>query len=492
MKRILIILPVVLCILLSSVSLMPVSAKYDDKYTITENGVEYVRNHDFEPVDDEYYYISFNCPDYYSPGNNGAFFGMRIEDTTAVESLVITEESGVFTFDFSAWKNNPGLPSFFVYFLGSTSDRHNDVQYVVYDSNSTSESVSIIFDGGYTRKITASEHGLCHFQTNLTDVNGSLEVEFVPFELSGDVKEEMEIDGQLWKSYALQMIVTNNTNKNYQYAWFITPHGERPSFSPNISSSSVRNIGANGYGFSGNVSWVHVKNDWAWIISPDLVHAYTDSAFDSSDLSDSINGTQYTYLPCSWTFISGHSENTESAMFANMKLYSGQQYDCLVYAVPTECNQLSFLSSEYIQSRGWYSALSSKCVDFSQTELIYSSSFTMGFTTDFNPDLVSPGGLSFDPDSNLDDFFNTSSARLNPDTGSYEYDYNLSKDYSSSRNFSFSGSAGSSNLSTFSSAFSNVFAFISSFFSFLPSAFQQLFFFGFTTVIVVAIIKAVK
>lgn len=337
--------------------------------------------------------------------------------------------------------------------------------------------------------ITVSNEQLHGIVTNYFEFAGfaepELSVRFVPYALSGDIKEEMEVDGSLWKSYAIQMIIDNPTSKNYQYFWCIVPKGERPSF------SGIKDLNSyNGRAFSGSIQWVHIKESWAYILNPDIINATLDSTTeDTSDLNLSVY--QNTLLPSSWQFIGSGTTKTESAFYSNMKLFSGQEYECLVYVLETNCEHLSFISKEFTD--GYLDEyLGNKAVDFRNAELLYSSTFKMCFTTDFDPDFNAVGVISYDPDSNSNSIFNRSSARYNPDTNALEIGYNLGNYRNNPTSYSFSGSANKSNLNTFSGAFSNVFSFVSAFFSYLPGSYQQMYFFGLTALVVLAILKAVK
>ena len=272
---------------------------------------------------------------------------------------------------------------------------------------------------------------------------------------------------------------------HYQYFWCICPRGEHPYFS---GVNDLNNY--NGRAFSGSVQWCHVKESWAYILNPDIINATLDSTTeDTSGLN--IPVSQYTFLPSSWQYIASNSSKTESAFFKNMKLFQGQEYTCYVYAVETSCDKLSFISEEF--TTGYLDEyLGNKVVDFRDAECIYSSNFKMGFTTEFDPDYNAVGVISYDPDSNSNSLFNKSSARYNPETNALEMGYNLANYRNNPTSYSFSGSASRTNLGSFSSAFSNVFSFVSAFFSYLPSAYQQMYLFGLTSLVVLAILKAVK
>ena len=165
-----------------------------------------------------------------------------------------------------------------------------------------------------------------------------------------------------------------------------------------------------------------------------------------------------------------------------------------IYAVPTSSDKLTLLDFGMYGSReAEQSGIdTTRTIDYSAIECIYSSTFTMGFDTPFDKNYSAGGVRSFDPDDNLDLFYTDSKARYNPDTGDLELNYSM---HNPNMPWGGSGSYGSfrgADIGTFTGAIQNVFGFISAFFNYLPFSFQQLYFFGFTALIVVCIVKAVS
>ncbi len=311
------------------------------------------------------------------------------------------------------------------------------------------------------------------FETDLIDSSDAgLEVSFLPIDFTGTIGESYKIGNTTAQLFQIDMEVVNNTGKNYQFLWAIVPHGNSLDFISNNTDCYTK-------GFLGSPSWVYSCNEWCITINPDGF--VSGSSWGSS--SDGHLPIQSTYLPCAWHWSASHSTNSVQACIKNMKLYNGKQYDCLVYAVPTLSDKLTIIDSFLFNG--------TQTIDYSAVECIYSSTFTMGFNTPFDKNYNAAGVLSYDPDSDSEDFFTRSTARYNPDTHELEIGYDMRNNVRTGNFFNTYSSASPDAYSLIDNTRS-VFLFISSTFSYFPSDVVHLFYFGFATLIIVAIIKAVR
>lgn len=480
MKKLITIFPVILVLLITCIPLSSVAVE------ITEDNAEV-----FAPPEDykteswpdasgkfrnseHYFFVYYKIND-----RNHIFYLSDIDNYFDYVSVEETETTVTISFDIPSGTSSPHWYDRYDWPDGFRTNQSDFDTYdsapLIYDKVNktlTWHSVSRSFDNLPVLK----------FETDLIDQSDAgLEVSFLPINFTGTIGESYKIGDTTAQLFQIDMEVTNNTGRNYQFLWTIVPHGESLSFPDN-------NVDCQTKGFVGSPSWIYTTNEWCVTVNPDAF--VSGSSWGSS--SDGHVPIQTTYLPCAWHWSPSHSTNSFQACIKNMKLLKGKTYDCLVYAVPTGSDKLTLLDFYNFGNRETEDTLgfsTSETIIYSSVECIYSSTFTMDFNTPFDKNYNAAGVLSFDPDSDMDDFFTNSSARYNPDTHELEIGYNIGNHNHTNGSY---GSFSGADIGTFTGAIQNVFGFISAFFNYLPFSFQQLYFFGFTALIVVCIVKAVK
>lgn len=341
---------------------------------------------------------------------------------------------------------------------------------------------------------------------------GDLEVYF-PIPLEGDIYQtihsnEYNVDVQ---AYQFDCQITNNTSKNYQVMWCILDEGESVNFDFDSSSSNTALSGVNGYGFNGNPSWVQLENRYFCGFSANFSH----SAAWRDEYGEFNNNSITTYLtslsaipsgivaricgPCSWSFVGAGQSLTLRSCVKNMELFSGHHYTCKVYAIETPYNYITNIDKalgDLIYSEN--SDNPYICyLDFSDTECVYSSNFTMRFNTDFQEDWNGSGIISYSPNINPDRLFN-STISAEYDDGSLDNTYRVSvgtpsiNPYNGYNPSGYSSDySGANKYTSFVKDSSSVFKFFSLVFGYFPLQITNLYYLGFWSIIILAILRRI-
>ena len=455
MKKILLIIPVVFCLVFSSLSIIPVqAANYlqvpAESYEDSDYFVHPLDNL-LEVTNNPKYYFWYNT---YLDKGDGTH---RIETKFIYYNgeISVEEESGVYTINFLGSSGydlisveHDSLPNYDFKSGGSATDV---LKTIIFDSNTND--LSRVRENGDTVSYITEGFSFNVYETNMFDApqDGDLTVEIYP-ELSGKVSRNIDYDGKKFSLDYFQFEIHNNSRKQYQYAFFIVNKGETIQFRDDFSGSSVSDTGySNGRFYSNNPVYALVEYTWFWTI---------------------LNGSAtQVYAPCSWHYVApvGSSVSTvhsdiHGIYWNQMKLEKNVEYDVVVLAcqINSDTDYEDGCPISYVGDPIFGSSSE-------QPFELYRSTFSFNENTSFDPNLKGlTGELPYDADSDIDDMFNNLQSFYDKNSGQNVITPAGSKfsDYSTGDNFS--GSSGSSSGSS-SASYGSLLSNSRSFFSFLKT-----------------------
>ncbi|MCM1004528.1 MAG: hypothetical protein NC408_09340 [Candidatus Gastranaerophilales bacterium] len=401
MKKILLIIPVVFCLVLNSLSIISVHASdiMSTDAVPYEGSSFYV--HPLEQLLEQTnpkYYFWYNT---YKQKGDGSY---DIETKFIIynDEISVEEDNGVYTISFLGRRGfflynigHQSLPNYDFNSLGSSDDVSKTL---IFDSNTNelfrvrdnSEQVSYITDG-FSFNV---------FETNMFEADSNeldIDVIFTP-NLSGscdfthkivnDVpplssnpldKPEGSTFEHTIQSNNFSIDVRNNSKFGVQVLMAIVPQGESLSF------HSVSELGATAvssvYDTRTNPLFVWWSEEWNY---------FYDSLISHSDTSFTDWGSKFT---CSkqlsnvpWHYVGCKSSITHNFSLDQMKIQKGVKYDVLVYAVKCDYGCASRQSA--FENADYY-------VDYSSIQLVYSSNFWITFSVEFNPNSTYGGNVVF-------------------------------------------------------------------------------------------------
>ena len=456
LKRISIVISTVFIMLLSCVPLSAFAASVSqvgDKYTITLA--------EMQKENAGKYYLYYN---YWIPWNGG-YHSQVYYFFTDVEPTY--EKSGnTYTISFST------SPKYSYYLLRDTGSS--------YDSKKgQSSSIETITYNADTQEVTTSGGGfggfeqfnlgatIIDFQSNMFSTAAVLDVD-VSFRppLSGVVNRTVhDQDGNEGLSQIFSMHVQNNSDKAIQYIMEIKEKD------------------------TNQLIYDYLTNEW--------VYSYDvkDSASYCKSMDFKGEHVVLQYKPAREHHVASGSGDTQIFKFCQIPFEKDKEYIVTVRASLTDLDNASSII---------FGAFDYQFTEEDYTE-VYSSTFSISDMSGiaFDSSDTSNGVLPYGDDSARSSLLNSRDAIQNKD-GSINYkSYNAYTDPDSPHNkfgegignnviggsknsYNYSGS------SSFTGMYGSAVSFVLSFFSFLPDGFLQMFLIGFSVLIVVAIVKAVK
>lgn len=458
LKQILLIVPTVLILLLSCVPLsaFAASSSIDEesgKYTIT-----------FDEMQKEnagQYYLYYN---YWIPWSGG-YHSQVYYFYTDVEPTY--EKSGN-TYTISFTKS----PSYSYYLLrdtGSVYDsrkgQSSQIETITYNTDSN----EVTWTGGSFGGFEQISYGLTliDFQTNMFSTEAVLDVD-VSFRppLSGVVDRTVhDQDGNEGLSQIFSMHVQNNSDKAIQYIMKIKEKDADESM------------------------YVYISDEWVYSFDIEKVPTYSRSLDFDGDTVVLQN------KPSVEHYVAAGSGDTQIFKFSQIPFEKDKEYVVSVKAALTDHDYASSVQ---------FGAFKYQFTNEAYKE-VYTSTFSISDLSGiaFDPSDTSNGVYPYGDEDTLKSILNSRNAIMNED-GSINYkSYNSYKDSNSPLNkfgegignnviggsknsYNYSGS------SSFTGMYGSAISFVMSFFSFLPDGFLQMFLIGFSVLIVVAIVKAVK
>jgi hypothetical protein len=290
--------------------------------------------------------------------------------------------------------------------------------------------------------------------TNIFDIVPSnplnLSISFEP-DLSGTVSRTSVHNGKEYTSTTLDLHVTNNGD-DAQFSMFIVPSGDDITFPDSIIT--------NNQGFIGSPVYAYVTDEWL---------AFSVAGFQGNAL----------YAPCVWhTVPSGYVNQIYHIPWNHMSLDKSISYDVVVYA----CSNTITGVEKGVDA------------DLSDVVEIYRSTFTITDPAAYDPSGDAFGDHPWNPDEDHTSLWNTSSA-FRDDNGNV-----VIKGQTREGGGYVLTEKGFVTLDTFSSSsmsssirrgFDNFLGFVNYIFNRLPGDLSTIYKYGYLSVVVLCIIKAV-
>lgn len=493
MKRILTVFPAVICLILSLCVPLCASAETDP-----ESGTYYpLEQFKTDNLYTNQSYLYFTS---YFPNNNrtDSFYLQVLEEHISS----VEENDGVYSvsFDIECTLNrrcfNYGsFDSADTFSVRSFKYDSNNKTFVFYSSDNFTSVVWIPGDDVF--KIYQVDTNI--FDTKKTD---DLKFEFFP-ELTGEVDyKRYTVKGVELKDYQyFEFDVTNTSSRySYQYSFFIVDKDQKITFDSvpisdadsELGDSLLEDYYYNGKFFSNSPIFTYITEEWAY------------SSFGGGLLGS----PKLCLSPTSWHLVKPGETKHVSIDWRQIKLEPGRSYDCVAVACKKDCALENVDYNDYVVN--FISSL--QAYNKSQPFDAYRSSFTVKSATPYDPSVTytSDDGTKvygYNPDTDNSSTFNQLFASKDDEHGYTRVEGNFStfdpsnpskpkpsggSSGNGSGSFGSSGTFGDFSVTSFSGMFSRVFGGVSMFMGYLPASIMNIFIFGFSCVVVIAIIKAVR
>lgn len=489
MKKILLIIPVVFCLVLSSLSIIPVhAASYLDTPAESYEGASCM----VHPLDN-LLEVSRN-PKYYFWYNT---YRIKDDDKYQIETkfiyyngeINVEEENGVYTINFLGSSGydlitveHDSLPD---YDFKSGASATDVLKTIIFDSNTND--LSRVRDNGEIVSYITNGFSFNVFETNMFEAgSGDFSVEFFP-ELTGEISNSVEMDGKTFNYPYLQVDVHNKTSDYYQYAIFIVEKGTKITFGDYNDISTSKS----GYFFTNKAIYCYVTDEW---FKTNTVISSSEASGGSGTVGTGLSALNLVYAPSAWHRSEPSSNSRPIAIGWNqLNLVPNTEYDAVCIACPIKVKSYgeNRISDYYIFNYPQHP------INGSEPREVYRSTFTVSKPMPYDPtnndfDYTDTHVYGFDSNNPSSTFSNLSALISDSGklvVGNQKFGGTVSGAGHSLNNSSFSDF---SDVSGFSGIFSNVFGYITSFFRYLPNGFSAVFLFGFSAIVVIAIIKAVR
>lgn len=459
MKKFLIAFPVILCLIISfCVPLASVAEEEDYGY----RSLEYFQT----KIDD--YEADYNGTDYYlylqarqSPDTKNTYSQYCVWSPDKAD---IIDGDGVLTINFKSSHSyyvTMGLSYGFSSLSQVSFDR------IVIDSNNN----VISFYDGTTQRFPFDEIYIVDYETNIAQASQlpDVSIRFQP-NLKGDVSRDIIENGQkIGLLDSLKFSITNNSNYPVQYLIRIRP---------------VLNYTDEYFDFLGRFdTFIYTKKDYIYDV---IGHNSAEEDWISEGVSLYLKPTYYHYLPAK-------TNEQVSIPFSMINLKEDTTYYVEVQAWRNDYLHASTRIVDYPNPL-YYE------IDSNITSICYSENFKMLQYNDIKYDhsLSSGGVLPYQNSNDFQHYNYMYDAKTDMKTGELIVGHkDLYNDPNSwlnkkpaSPSFNVDGDEISSDV--FTNSFSQVFGFVSMFLSWLPPSILTIFIFGFSAIVIIAIIKAVK
>lgn len=511
MKKFLIALPVIFCLILSVC--VPLVSFADSSYTFEGDPGDGVNPATLKYCPLDYFQTANNFQDgdyyFYATYARGSGVSTAYSGYVQVDEIESVEESnGIYTIILPDHQSGD-------YF---TLAKYNNIDYDDVKRFSVKKIVvdTILNSVEFYESLTATNTNfppfggyLYHYSTNiLSDNSGDdLVIETIP-ELSGEIDyKNFDYKGISLTDYPyFEFYVENKSSKYaYQYAFFILDKGEYIKYnSVGDASSGLIPEGetspglvyddsvVNGQFFSNSPVFTYISDEWCY------------SSYQKSGLMDLVGAPILGLSPTAWHLVKPGEKKQVVIPWAQMKLVPGHEYDCLFLACKKDSSVTALKYNNYVVNY----ITDPIAYNHSKPYDAYRSTFTVKSATPYDPNVKynnADGSVvyPYNPDGDNSKTFDNLYAKLDSN-GEYVRVEGSFKDNNPHNTSGSSGSLGSSGISgssgfvgdisvtSFSGMFSNVFGAVSMFMNYLPSSIMSIFIFGFSCVIVIAVIKAVK
>lgn len=469
MKKILIALPVIFCIIISCIPFVA-SAEVNHHWSTVEDCVIEIEEFITEPLKDNYFQLAFKYNNDSDPPDTEVetlfFHTDQIPDVSKNDNLVTFTFQDPVTYYIKAARVDSGIRG------GNTLDFTT----LVFDTDTNFCS----FDGYVFPHDQKYKHNIetIKFDTSLDLLDSTMPdvtVRFLP-NLEGDVSREIISNGEKIGLYdSLKFIISNNSNFPIQYTLRIRP--------VSVQNDPYYDI------FGSNDVFMLTKYDNVYDI---IAHNSAEEDFNIQDI------TLY-YKPTQFHYVAPHSFEEENIPFSMINLKEGVTYNVQVIATR---NDLAYATTNFrdVSFDGFPVDPTCYEIDSGISSICYDKNFTMTKYSDIKYDhsFSSGGILPYQDQNDYRHYSYMYDSKVDKETGEFIVGHkDLYNDPNSWLNkkpsipsFNVDGDEISSDV--FSNSFSQVFGFVSMFLSWLPPSILTIFIFGFSSIVIIAIIKAVK
>lgn len=301
---------------------------------------------------------------------------------------------------------------------------------------------------------------------------------------NGYIKSDIETDRYL----SIQLIdidIRNNSNKDFQFALYFVPKGESLTY-----LTEARQFLGSRF-FSNNPLFIYLTEEWFYNYDV-LTHQ-----------NRIVNAVSCYHIAKSGTTYTCHVGENQ------INLKQDVEYDLVVLGSFIEAHPNGYLDSHFndtlmeLYNISYIDPYITLDGSGYMPEEVYRSTFILDKSTDYKSTQYSDDGFlqigalgtsyAYDPNDTNNEVFNTIYAQQNSE-GVPNYKNSSFSELYNTHHFDYGGSSGvniGSNLNL-SSGFGGLFGMLSSFLKQLPGDFFNIFSFGFTALIIIGIIKAVK
>ncbi|MCM1004584.1 MAG: hypothetical protein NC408_09640 [Candidatus Gastranaerophilales bacterium] len=382
MKKILLIIPVVFCLVLNSFSIISVYASNflqtpaesypGSSYHVhpleqlleqTENSKYYFWYNTFQKKDDDAYRIETKFIYY--------------DDEISVE-----EDNGIYTIKFlgsygfdTIYVEHDSLPDYDFKSGGMGSDVSKTL---IFDSN-TNELFRVRDNGEQASYITDG-FAFNVFETNMFEADsGNFSVEFFP-ELTGEISNSVDLDGKTFNYPYLQVDVHNKTSDYYQYAIFIVEKGTKITFGDYNDISTSKS----GYFFTNKAIYCYVTDEW--FKTNTVINSSEASGGnyfgDTGTVGTGLAALNLVYAPSAWHRSEPNSNGRPLAIGWNqLNLVPNIEYDAVCIACPIKVKSYgeNHISDYYIFNYPQHP------INGSEPREVYRSTFTVSKAMPYDP-----------------------------------------------------------------------------------------------------------
>lgn len=289
-----------------------------------------------------------------------------------------------------------------------------------------------------------------------------------------------------------QIDITNNTDKAFQYACYIMPKGESLTYHSNYSDILGSRF------FSNNPTFIYITDE--------IFYNYLGNDNPTSPAYN--NQYRTVYAPSSWHLIEAGASESVYIGENQLQLKKDIEYDIVILGVFTEYGEIidGTLNNGSSSLNSIVTGIDPYVTFYSDYEVkeYYRSTFTLDkdtsycntqYSDDGSFDMVNTHVYPYNPNTSNDEVFNTIYGQTFE--GETSYHNNVFNPNYNGAHVDYPGSNPGINNNfgsgvSLTSGFNSFFGMITDLLKHLPGPFLNIFIFGFSSIVVIAIIKAVK
>lgn len=438
-------------------------------------------------------------------------------------SLLVDNGSGIYSY--STIPSNSSLSRFYYQYTGiylahpsypinSGFDLTSGSYHSITSFSIDSVAEDVVLNGTIGKEFVADNvsYNVIHFDFVIDGESvGSDEIEVDTFpKLEGDTTLNIyQLDDKGYKvkdtanTYlslqTFQIDITNNSDKSFQYACYIMPKGESLTYHSNYSDILGSRF------FSNNPTFIYITDE--------IFYNYLGT--DNPTSPHYNNQYRIVYAPSSWHLIEAGASESVYIGENQLQLKKDIEYDIVILGVFTEYgeiidgtlnNGLNMFFPDNSSLNSIVTGIDPYVTFYSEYEVkeYYRSTFSLDkdtsycntqYSNDGSFDMVNTHVYPYNPNTSNDEVFNTIYGQSFE--GETSYHNNVFNPNYNGAHVDYPGSNPGINNNfgsgvSLTSGFNSFFGMITDLLKHLPGPFLSIFIFGFSSIVVIAIIKAVK